>query len=247
MKDAVIDYLHGVQSVIPGQHRDLEQFRRPENEDRFKIFLDTFENGLPGISLSIPDGFALARDRAFQDAADISGSASLIDDMTHAKQLEHVFGSLVEPKLEQPTFITGFPKAISPLSKASPLEPLVAERFELFMGQMEVANGFSELNDPVEQYERFEDQARQRERGDEEAMQTDEDYIRALSYGMPPAAGIGIDRLVMLLTNRKSIRDVILFPHMRPAAASSKPGEDGQPDAPAAESNPDDSSSAGRG
>ena len=118
----------------------------------------------------------------------------------------------------QPTFITDFPKAISPLSKASPENPAIAERFELYVAGMEIANGFSELNDPVEQYERFEDQMRQRERGDEEAMQMDVDYVRALAYGMPPAAGIGIgiDRLVMLLTNRRSIRDVILFPHMRP-------------------------------
>ena len=95
---------------------------------------------------------------------------------------------------------------------------LVAERFELYIAGMEIANGFSELNDPEEQYERFRDQVRQRERGDEEAMLMDEDYIRALSYGMPPAAGIGIgiDRLVMLLANKTSIRDVILFPHMRP-------------------------------
>jgi lysyl-tRNA synthetase class 2 len=94
----------------------------------------------------------------------------------------------------------------------------VAERFELYISGMEIGNGFSELNDPEEQYERFRDQVKQRERGDEEAMLMDEDYIRALSYGMPPAAGIGIgiDRLVMLLTNRTSIRDVILFPHMRP-------------------------------
>ncbi len=94
----------------------------------------------------------------------------------------------------------------------------MAERFELYIAGMEIANGFSELNDPEEQYERFRDQVKQRERGDEEAMLMDEDYIRALSYGMPPAAGIGIgiDRLVMLLTNRTSIRDVILFPHMRP-------------------------------
>jgi lysyl-tRNA synthetase class 2 len=94
----------------------------------------------------------------------------------------------------------------------------VAERFELYIASMEIANGFSELNDPEEQYERFRDQVKQRERGDEEAMLMDEDYIRALSYGMPPAAGIGIgiDRLVMLLTNKQSIRDVILFPHMRP-------------------------------
>jgi lysyl-tRNA synthetase, class II len=129
-----------------------------------------------------------------------------------------LFEEHVEPRLIQPTFITDFPKPISPLSKASPANPNVAERFELYVPGMELANGFSELNDPVEQYERFLDQGRQREGGDEEAMLMDEDYIRALSYGMPPAAGIGIgiDRLVMLLTNRQSIRDVILFPHMRP-------------------------------
>lgn len=129
-----------------------------------------------------------------------------------------MFEEHVEHGLIQPTFITDFPKPISPLSKASPGNPAVAERFELYIGAMEIANGFSELNDPVEQYERFRDQVRQREGGDEEAMVMDEDYLRALSYGMPPAAGIGIgiDRLVMILTNKASIRDVILFPHMRP-------------------------------
>ena len=128
------------------------------------------------------------------------------------------FEEEVEPKLNQPTFITDFPKQISPLSKASPNDPSVAERFELYVVGGELANGFSELNDPVEQFERFKDQVKQRERGDEEAMLMDEDYLRALSYGMPPAAGIGIgiDRFVMLLTNKQSIRDVILFPHMRP-------------------------------
>ena len=138
------------------------------------------------------------------------------------ENLVDLFEEHVEPTLVQPTFITDFPKPISPLSKASPANPHVAERFELYMVGMEIANGFSELNDPVEQYERFRDQVRQRERGDEEAMLMDEDYIRALSYGMPPAAGIGIgvDRLVMLLTNRSSIRDVILFPHLRPERKS---------------------------
>ncbi len=128
------------------------------------------------------------------------------------------FDEHVEHNLIQPTFIIDYPKSISPLSKASPENPEIAERFELFINGMEVANGFSELNDPKEQYERFVDQMSERERGDEEAMVLDEDYIRALSYGMPPAAGIGIgiDRLVMLLTNKHSIRDVILFPHMRP-------------------------------
>jgi lysyl-tRNA synthetase class 2 len=129
-----------------------------------------------------------------------------------------LFEEFAEPYLIQPTFITDFPKPISPLSKASPNDPSVAERFEFFVGALETANGFSELNDPEEQYQRFKDQVQQREGGDEEAMVMDEDYIRALSYGMPPAAGIGvgIDRLVMLLANKHSIRDVILFPHLRP-------------------------------
>jgi len=132
--------------------------------------------------------------------------------------VERLFEFFVEPLLTQPTFITDYPKSISPLSKASPANPQIAERFELFINGMEVANGFSELNDPQEQYDRFVDQMREREGGDAEAMVLDEDYIRALSYGMPPAAGIGIgiDRLTMLLTNKHSIRDVILFPHMRP-------------------------------
>lgn len=145
--------------------------------------------------------------------------AGLVDPakITNENVLE-LFEEHVEPTLVQPTFITDFPKPISPLSKASPANPHVAERFELYIVGMEIANGFSELNDPIEQYERFRDQVKERERGDEEAMLMDEDYIRALSYGMPPAAGIGIgvDRLVMLLTNRPSIRDVILFPHLRP-------------------------------
>ena len=139
--------------------------------------------------------------------------------------LLELFESRVEQALIQPTLITDFPKPISPLSKASPSDPSVAERFELYIAGMECANGFSELNDPVEQYERFQDQVKRREGGDDEAMAMDEDYLRALSYGMPPAAGIGIgiDRFVMLLTNKQSIRDVILFPHLRPERRSGEP------------------------
>jgi lysyl-tRNA synthetase class 2 len=145
-------------------------------------------------------------------------SAREVDEVLREHQLQDVFEAVAETHLIQPTFITGFPKAISPLAKASPSNPEIAERFELFIAGMEVANGFSELNDPREQRERFEDQMQRRDRGDDEAMILDEDYIRALSYGMPPAAGIGIgiDRIVMLLTGKRSIRDVILFPHMRP-------------------------------
>ena len=135
-----------------------------------------------------------------------------------ANRIANLFEIFAENTLIQPTFIIDYPKSISPLSKASPTNPNIAERFELFINGMECANGFSELNDPLEQYQRFADQMNEREKGDDEAMVLDEDYIRALSYGMPPAAGIGIgiDRLTMLLTDKHSIRDVILFPHMRP-------------------------------
>jgi lysyl-tRNA synthetase, class II len=144
-----------------------------------------------------------------------------VDQTEDAVRIIELFEEFAEPHLIQPTFITDFPKPVSPLSKASPLDASVAERFEYFVGGLESANGFSELNDPAEQYQRFKDQMVARERGDEEAMVMDEDYIRALAYGMPPAAGIGvgIDRLVMLLANKHSIRDVILFPHMRPESS----------------------------
>lgn len=149
-------------------------------------------------------------------------------DILDGTAIADLFETTAEPHLIQPTFITDFPKPISPLSKASPADPTVAERFELYISNMECANGFSELNDPREQYDRFYEQMQQRERGDEEAMVMDEDYIRALSYGMPPAAGvgIGIDRFVMLLTNRQSIRDVILFPHMKPERKAEVAEED---------------------
>jgi len=134
------------------------------------------------------------------------------------KVITKLFDTLVEPKLIQPTFITGYPVEVSPLSRRSDQDPELTERFELFIAGRELANGFSELNDPVDQKARFMQQVKGRQEGDREAHQMDEDYIEALAYGMPFTAGegIGIDRLVMLLTDAASIREVILFPHMKP-------------------------------
>jgi lysyl-tRNA synthetase, class II len=138
------------------------------------------------------------------------------------KTIAELFEACAEEHLMQPTVIYEFPTAVSPLSKQKPDEPDWTERFEIFAGQMEIANGFSELNDPEDQRQRFEAQLKERERGDDEAHQMDEDYIRALSYGMPPAGGVGIgmDRVCMLLTDQHTIRDVILFPLLRPEKQS---------------------------
>ncbi|UZJ45188.1 lysine--tRNA ligase [Marinimicrobium sp. C6131] len=129
-----------------------------------------------------------------------------------------IFEATVEEKLDQPTFITEYPTEVSPLARRMDAKPEVTERFEFFVGGRELANGFSELNDAEDQAERFREQVREKDAGDDEAMHYDADYVRALEYGLPPTAGqgIGIDRLVMLFANAASIRDVLLFPHMRP-------------------------------
>ena len=156
------------------------------------------------------------RDRA----AGIAGALGVEVQAGHGagKITTTIFEALCEDRLVQPTFVYDFPTEVSPLSKQKPDDPDTVERFELYIGGFEVANAFSELNDPAEQRRRFEAQLKDRAHGDLEAHEMDEDYIRALEYGLPPTAGegVGIDRLVMLLTNSPSIRDVILsFPLMR--------------------------------
>jgi lysyl-tRNA synthetase class 2 len=144
--------------------------------------------------------------------------AESVGELAGGKLQDEVFKVVLEPTLVQPTFVLDYPKPLSPLAKEHRADPALTERFELFVLGRELANAFSELNDPDDQRRRFEDQVRQRAAGDEEAHAFDADYIRALEYGMPPAGGMGmgIDRLVMVIADQPSIRDVILYPAMRP-------------------------------
>jgi lysyl-tRNA synthetase class 2 len=250
MKEAVAKYLPALFDKLGGESFTPDWLDDPERVRQLRMLNDAYDEeeavlrSVAGAKVesgidvtTAEEEYAEARDKIDVDELwfqTIASSPASTDKPSGTETAQHIlffFEEYAESKLVQPTFIHDYPKPMSPLSKASPSDPTVAERFELFIAGMECANGFSELNDPAEQYQRFLDQVTQREKGDEEAMVMDEDYIRALSYGMPPAAGIGIgiDRFTMLLTNQPSIRDVILFPHMRPER---KTGEENQDDDP---------------
>ena len=181
----------------------------------------------PSRTASVEGLRAEAAARALELPPDLRGP-----DPFYGKLLAFVFEELCEEMLDGPAFIIDHPVEISPLSKQKPEDPRFTERFELYLGGMEVANAFSELNDPDVQAERFRQQLAARDAGDHEAHRFDADYVRALEHGMPPAGGegIGIDRLTMLFTDRPSIRDVILFPLLRPEAAAPPPGAAGEPE-----------------
>jgi lysyl-tRNA synthetase class 2 len=211
-------------------------FRRVRMADAIATHLFEREGelkGTPAEVLTRPEALtALLRGEAFRTACRAAGLAwESYPNLSHGRQVAQLFDDFVQPTLWDPTFVLDYPVEISPLSKAREDDPRLADRFELFVAGMEVANGFSELNDPLEQRQRFLEQIENRAQGDEEAHLMDEDYVRALGHGMPPTGGcgVGIDRLAMILTDSPSIRDVILFPHMRPESGRARASDGTQP------------------
>jgi len=212
--DLTEDLLSGLAREVRGTDtltwRGAEvSFRRPFARFTMKEAVSHFSNGKVD-----PENRAQLVERVIAARGDADG----VEKMNDGALLAEAFESIAEEKLVNPTFITDFPVEVSPLSKQRRDDPRYVERFELYIGGMEIGNAFSELNDPDEQARRFAQQNAERERGDEEAHQTDDDYVRALEYGLPPTGGegVGIVRLTMILTDSPTIRDVILFPLMRP-------------------------------
>lgn len=205
MLTELLYHIHGTLQIPYGEH--TLNFTPPWQ--RITMYDALKQRGVPE---EVIKSHEKARDYARAEGMDIR------DIHSHAKVLDEIFKEKVEPYLIQPTFVIDYPVELSPLAKRKRDNPELVERFELFIASREIANAFTELNDPEDQKARFLKQVEDRDRGDEEAHRMDEDFIKALEYGMPPAAGegIGIDRLVMILTNSHSIRDVILFPQLKP-------------------------------
>ncbi len=208
----VEEMIHGVVRQIDGSSQ-IERFGTPLDftPPWTRVSYAEVVREHAGIDLRTAEDATMRATLANRDIADLGS-------MPRTKLIDQLFGEFVEPKLQEPTFVVDFPIEISPLAKPKRGDPSLAERFELFIRGKELANAFSELNDPDDQRRRFEAQGVARAAGDAEAQQLDEDYIRALEYGMPPTGGcgIGIDRLVMLLAEEASIRDVVLYPMLRP-------------------------------
>ena len=197
--------LHGKTEVQVGDH--LINFQRPWKRMTMYEAIHEFT----GVDISEMDEATMA-------AAAKKMNIQIDPSMGRGKIIDEIFGETCEPHLIQPTFITDYPVEMSPLAKKHRSKPGLVERFEGICNGKEICNAFSELNDPIDQRKRFEEQLELGKRGDEEAMVLDEDFLRAIEYGMPPTAGlgIGIDRLAMIMTNSKSIQDVLFFPQMRP-------------------------------
>lgn len=214
MAELVEEMVSGVVRELTGSYEITYQGTAVSFEPPFAriTFFGALNQALGADARSMPDEELRARARGLH-LPELEGAG-------RGKLLDKLFGALVQPGLQRPTFVLDYPRILSPLAKEKRGDPEVAERFELFAAGQELANAFSELNDPVEQRRRFEEQARMRALGDEEAHQIDEDFLRALEFGMPPTGGVGIgvDRLAMVITDQPSIRDVILFPTLKPAS-----------------------------
>jgi lysyl-tRNA synthetase class 2 len=219
LRSLVQEVCGGVEVEFDGQDISFGKFDRLTMRDAIARNWKNDANRPSPESLKTEAGLQQAAAAHNQNADVSNGSLERVNPaQSSGYLLGALFEAVAEKELIQPTFILEFPVEMSPLSKKNTENPSMVDRFELFIAGMEIANAFSELNDPADQRDRFEQQLQMRQGGNEEAHRMDEDYIRALSYGMPPTAGegIGIDRLTMLLTDSKSIRDVILFPLMRP-------------------------------
>lgn len=213
LMDLTEELLQGMVKTLLGKTEIDYQGKTYDLGQPFKrlTLLESIPHYNPGIHPGVLTDYQTAKDLALSLGIKVNAHDGL------GKIQTEIFEKTVEDKLFEPTFITAYPAEVSPLARRNDADPFITDRFEFFVAGRELANGFSELNDPEDQAERFMQQVQDKDAGDEEAMHFDADYIRALEYGLPPTAGegIGIDRLVMFLTDSPSIRDVILFPHMR--------------------------------